>query len=191
MSADDDYKLLDHGIGFTNIVERPTRGSQNLLRKEIIQGGRVTLTDTDRPTASLKMTPLSPLLIAGAQSLLEKVKKYRPKIVVFNGKGIYEVFSGKKDFHFGKQPDKIDGTDTVSSILREHIFVAYCVCVVQCMAQRLTVPHANVISGPCTSKLRRAPSTACVRSSTTYIYTVAHLFSNAPLLYSVNHRKWQ
>ena len=38
MCADDDYKLLDHGIGFTNVVMRATRGSANLTRKEIEEG---------------------------------------------------------------------------------------------------------------------------------------------------------
>ena len=34
---------------------------------------------------------------------------------MFNGKGIYEIFSNKKEFYFGKQPDKIDGSETVST----------------------------------------------------------------------------
>ena len=38
MCADDDYKLLSHGIGFTNVVMRATRGSANLTRKEIEEG---------------------------------------------------------------------------------------------------------------------------------------------------------
>ena len=38
MTAEDDVKLLDLGIGFTNIVERTTRGSANLSRKEIVGG---------------------------------------------------------------------------------------------------------------------------------------------------------
>ena len=33
---------------------------------------------------------------------------------MFNGKGIYEIFSNKKEFFFGKQADKIDGSETVS-----------------------------------------------------------------------------
>lgn len=52
--------------------------------------------------------------ILGGRILLEKLQQYRPKIAVFNGKGIYEVFSGKKEFTFGKQPECIDGTNTVS-----------------------------------------------------------------------------
>jgi len=88
MSADDDRKCLNHGIGFTNIVERTTRGSANLTRSEILDG---------------------------TAKLMEKIKTFRPKVAVFNGKGIYEVFSGNKDFHFGKQPDVIEGTETVST----------------------------------------------------------------------------
>ena len=34
------------------------------------------------------------------------------KIAVFNGKRIYKVFSGKKEFTFGKQHHCIDGTNT-------------------------------------------------------------------------------
>lgn len=88
MSADEDYKLLQVGIGFTNMVQRATKGSADLTRKEIKEGSQI---------------------------LLEKLKKFRPKIAVFNGKLIYEVFSGKKDFKFGRQPDLVEGTNTVSS----------------------------------------------------------------------------
>jgi TDG/mug DNA glycosylase family protein len=49
-----------------------------------------------------------------------KIKEYNPKIAVFNGKGIYEVFSGQKEFIFGKQPDKITDTDTVSSCIKQY-----------------------------------------------------------------------
>lgn len=38
MTADDDYKLLKVGIGFTNMVERATKGSADLTRKEIKEG---------------------------------------------------------------------------------------------------------------------------------------------------------
>ncbi|KAK3877117.1 hypothetical protein Pcinc_018152 [Petrolisthes cinctipes] len=84
-TADDDFRLLEYGIGFTNIVERTTRGSADLTRTEIKQGGKILLT---------------------------KLKKYNPLIAVFNGKGIYEIYSGKKEFCFGRQPEKIEGTNT-------------------------------------------------------------------------------
>ncbi|SPP89016.1 uncharacterized protein LOC117590619 [Drosophila guanche] len=85
MSADEDHKLLNLGIGFTNMVARATKGSADLTRKEIKEGSRI---------------------------LLEKLQRFRPKVAVFNGKLIFEVFSGKKEFHFGRQPDRVDGTDT-------------------------------------------------------------------------------
>ncbi|CAH0562006.1 unnamed protein product [Brassicogethes aeneus] len=85
MSADEDYKLMQVGIGFTNMVSRATKGSADLTRKEIKEGSQI---------------------------LLEKLRKFRPKIAVFNGKLIYEVFSGKKDFKFGRQPDLVEGTNT-------------------------------------------------------------------------------
>lgn len=90
MTSDDDFRLIEHGIGFTNVVERTTRGSADLSRKEIKDGAKI---------------------------LLEKLQKYRPKIAVFNGKGIYEVFSGRKNFDFGKQPDFIEGTTSVIFVM--------------------------------------------------------------------------
>lgn len=60
---------------------------------------------------------ISHFTLIGGRILLEKLQQYRPKIAVFNGKGIYEVFSGKKEFTFGKQPECIDGTNTVSLLV--------------------------------------------------------------------------
>ena len=64
MTALDDFRLLDsshkYRIGFTNIVERTTRGSDCLTKDEIK---------------------------AGAQVLRNKLKTYSPKVAVFNGKG--------------------------------------------------------------------------------------------------------
>ncbi|RXG55324.1 G/T mismatch-specific thymine DNA glycosylase [Armadillidium vulgare] len=85
LTSDDDHQLLDHGIGFTNIVARTTRGSAELTRKEIKEGGQI---------------------------LLAKLQRFQPRVAVFNGKGIYEIFSGKKEFTFGRQPEKIEGTHT-------------------------------------------------------------------------------
>ncbi|MCL4136275.1 UNVERIFIED_CONTAM: hypothetical protein GTU68_066590, partial [Idotea baltica] len=85
LTSDDDHQLLDHGIGFTNIVARTTRGSSDLTRKEIKEGGQI---------------------------LLAKLQRFQPRVAVFNGKGIYEIFSGKKEFTFGRQPEKIEGTHT-------------------------------------------------------------------------------
>merc|ERR1719195_1068486 len=90
MNADNDRELLSIGIGFTNIVERTTRASQELTRQEIEEG---------------------------AKKLIAKIKEFNPKIAVFNGKGIYEVFSGQKEFIFGKQPEKIRDTETYAWVM--------------------------------------------------------------------------
>ena len=81
----DDHRLLDSGLGFTDVVKRATRGSADLPKSELIEGSIL---------------------------LREKLVKYQPKIAVFNGKYIYEVFSGQKKFLFGRQPEKLSGTDT-------------------------------------------------------------------------------
>nr|XP_039262625.1 uncharacterized protein LOC120338754 isoform X1 [Styela clava] len=91
MTSDNDADLLDYGIGFSTIVERTTPGAKDLSSKEIREG---------------------------AKKLIEKIQFYKPKIAVFNGKGIYEIFSKeifgqkKKDFVFGTQINKIPETDT-------------------------------------------------------------------------------
>ncbi|CAL1527066.1 unnamed protein product, partial [Lymnaea stagnalis] len=90
MNAYDDYKLLSYGIGFTNICARTTRGSADLKKQEIRDG---------------------------AEILRKKIALYKPKIAVFNGKGIYEVFSGNKNFNIGKQPEKVEGTDTILFVM--------------------------------------------------------------------------
>jgi mismatch-specific thymine-DNA glycosylase len=85
VGPDDDHKLLDQGIGFTDIVPRATQKAEQLSKQEIIDGGKV---------------------------LLEKLDKFKPKIIVFNGKKIYQIYSGKKDFYFGKQPEPINNGET-------------------------------------------------------------------------------
>lgn len=88
VSCYDDLRMLEWGIGFTNVCTRPTKGAAELTRKEMKEG---------------------------TQLLLQKLRRYRPKIACFNGKGIYESFVGHKNFYMGKQPDPIPGTDIVSS----------------------------------------------------------------------------
>ncbi|CAF1257869.1 unnamed protein product [Adineta ricciae] len=89
LNANDDYRMLQYGIGFTNIVQRPSKAGSDITKNEIT---------------------------AGAEVLMQKIKTYRPKIVAFNGRGIYEVYAGNKHFHYGKQPELFLGTDT-------HVFV--------------------------------------------------------------------
>jgi TDG/mug DNA glycosylase family protein len=48
-------------------------------------------------------------MAAGAESLKAKLQHYRPKIVCFNGMGIYTAFSGKKTVTLGLQDETLDG----------------------------------------------------------------------------------
>jgi len=80
MSSHDDHKLLDLGMGFTDIVARVTKSSADLNKEEIEEGCKL---------------------------LIQKLAKYKPKVACFNGKAIYEVYSKNKKFMFGKQPEPI------------------------------------------------------------------------------------
>ncbi|MFT7812591.1 G/T mismatch-specific thymine DNA glycosylase-like [Arapaima gigas] len=81
-----------YGIGFTNMVQRATPGSKDLTSKELREGGKI---------------------------LVEKLKKYKPLIAVFNGKCIYEMFcreifgSKPKNLEFGLQPLKVPDSETL------------------------------------------------------------------------------
>ncbi|XP_062246412.1 thymine DNA glycosylase, tandem duplicate 1 isoform X2 [Platichthys flesus] len=69
---------VKYKMGFTNMVERATPGSKDLSTKELREGGKI---------------------------LVEKLKKFKPLIAVFNGKCIYEMFCREM---FGKKPKKLD-----------------------------------------------------------------------------------
>lgn len=86
MSSKDDRRLFEsYGIGFTNMVARTTKGSNDLSKSELAEGGKI---------------------------LQKKLQIYKPRVVVFNGKISYEVFSKKKKFQFGRQDEVIEGTNT-------------------------------------------------------------------------------
>jgi TDG/mug DNA glycosylase family protein len=77
----DDTRVLEWNIGLTNMVERTSPSITDLSLDE---------------------------LRAGAKRLQRKLLRYRPRIVCFNGKRIYEVFSGKPG-SFGLQPERFAG----------------------------------------------------------------------------------
>jgi len=81
----EDAECLNYGIGFTNIVPRTTRGANELSRKEIREWSKV---------------------------MVERMKELNPLVACFNGKGIYEIFSGQK-CEVGVQEHPLPGTDTV------------------------------------------------------------------------------
>jgi double-stranded uracil-DNA glycosylase len=80
----EDYKLLDLGYGLTNIVARPTKTAQEITKEEYIQGKK---------------------------ELREKISKFKPKIICFVGKGVYQEYSNKKEVPWGVQESSVvEGT---------------------------------------------------------------------------------
>ncbi|OKP97119.1 mismatch-specific DNA-glycosylase [Paenibacillus sp. P46E] len=83
--ASEDGELLRLGLGFTNIVARPTRGAEDITREEYAEGRQI---------------------------LRDKLTRYRPEIACFVGKGVYTEFSrrAKADWGFQEeQPPIVDG----------------------------------------------------------------------------------
>jgi TDG/mug DNA glycosylase family protein len=81
LTYNDDARILDWNIGLTNMVARTSPSVSDLSLDE---------------------------LRAGAKALERKLQRYRPRVVCFNGKRIYEVFSGKP-CSFGRQPERVAG----------------------------------------------------------------------------------
>ncbi|WP_019537344.1 mismatch-specific DNA-glycosylase [Paenibacillus ginsengihumi] len=78
--AEEDGELLEHGIGFTNIVPRPTKTAAEITKEEYR---------------------------LGAEALRDKIACYRPKVVCYVGKGVYEQLSGRKGMDWGKQDEPV------------------------------------------------------------------------------------
>jgi TDG/mug DNA glycosylase family protein len=74
--ATEDRGLLEIGFGFTNIVARPTKAADEITKEEYKQGRAI---------------------------LKQKIEKYRPKVVCFVGKGVYQEYSGNKTAPWGRQ----------------------------------------------------------------------------------------
>jgi TDG/mug DNA glycosylase family protein len=81
VTYEDDWRMPEQGIGLTNLVERPSRGIDELTRDE---------------------------MRAGASVLRDKLRRYRPRVVCFNGKAIYEAFAGHRAA-VGLQPERAEG----------------------------------------------------------------------------------
>lgn len=77
-SPDEDGTLLELGYGFTNIVARPTRTAEEITKAEYFEGRRI---------------------------LHDKIARYRPHIVCFVGKGVYQQYSGRRYVAWGVQPE--------------------------------------------------------------------------------------
>jgi mismatch-specific thymine-DNA glycosylase len=78
---EDDRRVVEFGIGLTDLVKRPTRGVEEIERQEYAEG-RVLLA--------------------------QKLEEMKPRVVAFNGKMVYEKFSGRP-CKLGLQKEKLYG----------------------------------------------------------------------------------
>jgi mismatch-specific thymine-DNA glycosylase len=77
----DDKRMIEFGIGLTDLVKRPTRGVEELRREEFAEGR---------------------ILLA------QKLEQYAPQVVAFNGKTAYENFS-QRPCDLGLQKERLYG----------------------------------------------------------------------------------
>ncbi len=96
LKSTEDFKVLDHRMGLMNMIQKPNiKSCQELTSEEIKEA---------------------------QESLNKRIKYYRPKIVAFNGKTIFEIYTGsslEKEFNFGKQPIRFanNTTDTFMYVM--------------------------------------------------------------------------
>jgi mismatch-specific thymine-DNA glycosylase len=81
LGYEDDRRVLEFGIGMTDLVKRPTRGVEEIERQEFSEG-RVLLA--------------------------QKLEDLRPRVIAFNGKMVYEKFTGRV-CKLGLQKEKLYG----------------------------------------------------------------------------------
>jgi len=81
LEPEDDRRILDFGIGLTDLVKRPSRGIEEIRREDFTEG-RVLLG--------------------------QKLEQHAPKVIAFNGKLVYEKFSGRPT-KLGMQKEKLYG----------------------------------------------------------------------------------
>ena len=72
--------LLALGYGLTNIVERPTKEAAEISKEEYAEGAKL---------------------------LEQKIRQFRPKVVCFVGKGVYQQFSKRKAVAWGVQKESV------------------------------------------------------------------------------------
>jgi TDG/mug DNA glycosylase family protein len=77
----DDRRIIEFGIGLTDLVKRPTKGVEELKREDYAEG-RIVLS--------------------------QKLEEFSPRVVAFNGKMTYEQFSQRK-CNYGLQKQLLYG----------------------------------------------------------------------------------
>lgn len=79
-SAEEDQELLELGYGLTNIVSRPTKAAADITKQEYQQG---------------------------RMELKNRIAFYKPKVVCFVGKGVYQEYSKKRTIEWGVQQHSV------------------------------------------------------------------------------------
>jgi mismatch-specific thymine-DNA glycosylase len=77
----DDKRMIEFGVGLTDLVKRPTRGEEELAREDFAEG-RIVLS--------------------------QKLEQYAPQVIAFNGKGAYESFA-QRPCKLGLQKGRLYG----------------------------------------------------------------------------------
>jgi TDG/mug DNA glycosylase family protein len=80
LSPFEERELLQYGFGITNIVARATATADALTRQELVEGGRI---------------------------LVEKVRKYRPRILAVLGVTAYRAAFDRPKAVIGPQPERL------------------------------------------------------------------------------------
>src|SRR5437773_10512235 len=79
----DDRRVIEFGVGLTDLVKRPTKGIDELKREDFAEGRTV---------------------------LLQRLKNLRPQLVPFNGKLTYEQLA-KRRCKVGKLKERVHGAE--------------------------------------------------------------------------------
>lgn len=79
-APEEDEELLKLGMGFTNLVSRPTRRADELRRDEIL---------------------------TGSAALRESLLLHRPRAVAYTGIGVYRLFLSIREVEWGVQPESV------------------------------------------------------------------------------------
>jgi double-stranded uracil-DNA glycosylase len=77
----DDRRIIEFGIGLTDLVKRPTKGIEELKREDFAEG-RIVLS--------------------------QKLEEFGPRVVAFNGKMTFEQFAQRK-CNYGLQKESLYG----------------------------------------------------------------------------------
>jgi mismatch-specific thymine-DNA glycosylase len=81
LNCKDDKRIIEFGVGLTDLVKRSTRAAEEIERQEYAEGRIV---------------------------LAQKIEEFKPRVVAFNGKDVYERFA-QRTCKLGLQKENIYG----------------------------------------------------------------------------------